>query len=169
MMQRNRGKGGIGALIILLALVGCGSSESTPPTPDVMTHDFTKPDGIGTHDGGPDTGGTCPTGQDLCSNKCTDTQIDPANCGTCDHACEAGQVCSAGQCGLTCQSGLINCNGKCVDPLLDNTYCGASGDCAGANDGATCQSGEVCSAGQCGLTCQSGLINCNGKIGRAHV
>src|SRR5574337_1026390 len=41
---------------------------------------------------------TCPAGQGYCSGTCTDTSIDPANCGACGNACGVDQVCVFGTC-----------------------------------------------------------------------
>jgi hypothetical protein len=35
----------------------------------------------------------------VCNQMCTDRQVDPANCGTCNHACDATSTCQAGTCG----------------------------------------------------------------------
>ncbi|NOY90332.1 MAG: hypothetical protein GXP55_03910 [Deltaproteobacteria bacterium] len=50
----------------------------------------------------------------------------------------------------TCMDGGgVMCGGACVDPNSDASYCGASGDCAGANAGASCASAETCVSGAC--------------------
>jgi hypothetical protein len=40
----------------------------------------------------------CPPGQTICGAACVDMQSDPANCGTCGHACAVGGLCKAGTC-----------------------------------------------------------------------
>ena len=115
---------------------------------------------------------TCQPGLIDCNGTCVDPNTDEAYCGASGDcqganagaACASGEVCDgSGSCQLTCQSGLIDCNGTCIDPNTDEAYCGATGDCQGANAGATCGAGEICDgAGSCQLTCQSGLIDCNG-------
>ena len=40
----------------------------------------------------------CAAGLSLCSGTCVFLPNDPANCGTCGHACASGQVCAAGTC-----------------------------------------------------------------------
>jgi hypothetical protein len=40
----------------------------------------------------------CATGQTRCGVTCTDLPTDPRHCGSCDHACEPGQVCVGGAC-----------------------------------------------------------------------
>ncbi len=41
---------------------------------------------------------TCSAPMTMCGSACTNTQVDPANCGSCGHACAAGQTCSGGAC-----------------------------------------------------------------------
>ena len=43
-------------------------------------------------------GGSCRRGLTECNLQCVDLQQDPANCGTCEHACASGHGCSAGTC-----------------------------------------------------------------------
>ena len=42
--------------------------------------------------------GICPAGLALCSGACVDLTTDEAHCGSCDIACEAGDVCANGDC-----------------------------------------------------------------------
>src|SRR5262245_60819586 len=53
---------------------------------------------------GGNVGNVCP-GSTLCNGACTNTSFDPQNCGSCGHACNQGEVCSAGNCGTTCNGG----------------------------------------------------------------
>jgi len=39
---------------------------------------------------------------------CANTATDNSNCGTCGHACAAGEVCSGGACAITC-AGIATC------------------------------------------------------------
>ncbi|HEY4016792.1 MAG TPA: hypothetical protein VGM06_25830 [Polyangiaceae bacterium] len=136
---------------------------------------------------GPHAGTACATGQ-VCSSgacgvscqaglvNCGGTCVDPATdnrfCGVgvgcvsdggVGGACTAGQVCSAGACGLTCQAGLVECNGTCVNPMTDRQFCGASGACTGASAGTACPSGQVCNgSGVCAVSCPAGEIDCSG-------
>ena len=81
---------------------------------------------------------------------CTNTQSDPANCGTCGHACPAGASCTAGACG--CTSPLVACGATCTDTQTSATNCGACGT--------KCATGASCSAGKC--VCPTGTMVCNG-------
>jgi hypothetical protein len=57
---------------------------------------------------------------------CRDLDTDTAHCGTCGHACAAGETC---------------CNGVCADLDDSEAHCGACGD--------PCNSGETCCSGNC--------------------
>jgi hypothetical protein len=91
----------------------------------------------------------------ICGGGCVDPMTDPGNCGSCGHACVAGQICSGGIC---CASGQSNCGGACTDTTTSTTDCGGCGvACAG---GQACCNG-VCSTlgqdanhcGACGASC----------------
>ncbi len=157
---------GIGALCIGAA-TGCGSDGSSS-TATGGTGAVGATGGAGAADGGGGFGnfggsagagntggaGPCP-GATLCGSSCTNTDFDPANCGSCGNACPTGQFCSAGVCGLSCGGGSTLCTDKCVDTQNDPANCGACGK--------ACASGEVCSSGTCGLTCVGGSTKCDDK------
>src|SRR5690242_8862931 len=94
----------------------------------------------------------CP-GSTLCNGICTNTSFDPINCGSCGHACNQGEVCSAGQCGASCSGGTQVCNGACVDTQFDPANCGSCGH--------ACAQGQYCSGGNCASQCLGGTQNCN--------
>jgi hypothetical protein len=80
---------------------------------------------------------------------CANTATDNGNCGTCGHACGAGEVCSGGACAVTCGA-ITTCTptgaaAYCANTMTDNDDCGTCGHACGA--------GEVCSGGACVLTC----------------
>lgn len=112
---------------------------------------------------------TCTAGRLNCGGSCIDPNTDRTRCGAtgdCQGAnagrtCVGAQTCMNGRCALTCPAGQIDCNGRCVDPMSDRLNCGASGDCQGANAGASCLAGEVCAAGTCSTTCPGTLSNCS--------
>ncbi|MDB4934131.1 MAG: Tryptophan synthase alpha chain [Labilithrix sp.] len=54
-----------------------------------------------------------------------DVTADPANCGVCGNACQAGQRCIDGKCG--CPGGKTDCNGTCTDTRFDDGNCGTCG------------------------------------------
>lgn len=87
--------------------------------------------------------GTCPAGQILCNGTCTDTSLDPLNCGSCGNVCPADSTCFNGACTSPCLSGQTNCNGNCVDTSSDQLNCGSCGKACPAN--AVCVNG-VCQA-----------------------
>lgn len=84
-----------------------------------------------------------------------DTDVDPANCGSCGTACAPGEVCSQGGCALTCGAGTEACDGVCVDTDVDPRNCGTCDN--------TCGAGEVCWNGVCGLVCPGGTTECSGS------
>jgi hypothetical protein len=49
-----------------------------------------------------------------------------------------------------------------VDPKTSRAFCGASGDCAGANDGEACATGQICDDGHCVGSCGAGRVACGG-------
>src|SRR5262249_6004148 len=69
-------------------------------------------------------------------------------CGTCEHACNAGQVCDGQTCAATCTFGKTNCNGACHDLTSDPVACG--------NCNTTCHAGlgtSTCVAAKCNILC----------------
>jgi hypothetical protein len=108
----------------------------------------------------------------VCGGACVDAQTERANCGACGTACAAGQVCSAGKCGLSCQQGLKLCTGP--DPSDAGSMSDASAPLAypycaqiqtdGANCGGcgiTCGAGSICSGGVCTVSCQPSELTCS--------
>ncbi|MEZ4221862.1 MAG: MXAN_6577-like cysteine-rich protein [Polyangiaceae bacterium] len=142
------GKGGFGATGATGAVGAFGGNGATDGGGGFGA--FGATGGTGNTGGGD----PCP-GATLCGASCTNTNFDPANCGSCNNACPAGQLCSAGQCGLTCAGGSTLCTDKCVDTQNDPTNCGTCGK--------ACAAGEVCSAGQCGVNCAGGTTLCTDK------
>ncbi len=116
--------------------------------------------GSGTDTGGgmdavtSDVAPVCTGAQTVCTNRCADLQSDPANCGTCGHACAAAMVCTVGVCQIECPVGQSACSGQCVNIQTDNGNCGGCGS--------ACAAGSVCSLGHCGLTCDQTLAMCGG-------
>jgi hypothetical protein len=78
----------------------------------------------------------CGGGLSVCSGACTNTTIDPNNCGTCGNVCtpSAGQSCTSGAC--VCASGTA-CGTQCVDTATDSSHCGM---CNNACTAVTCPS-----------------------------
>lgn len=115
-------------------------------------------DGMDSTDGpdmdgeGDDGSGPCGEGLVLCGDKCVDTMIDPANCGSCGNACPADRTCAGGEC--VCREGLGDCGGACVDTASDPDHCGGCSN--------ECDEGLVCNEGECSLDCSDGLTNCDG-------
>src|SRR5690606_33440882 len=71
-------------------------------------------------------------------------------------ACDDGEVCSGGSCGLSCGGDTPTlCGSSCVDIQTDRGHCGA---CDNA-----CDDGEVCSGGSCGPSCGGGTSVCSDR------
>lgn len=83
----------------------------------------------------------CREGLEICGPFCIDPQADPKHCGGCGLVCNAGQVCSGGECVDLCAGSQEDCSGACV--LLDShpLNCGRCGR--------NCPTDENCSAGVC--------------------
>ena len=89
--------------------------------------------------------------QVCCDGSCVDVTSDPANCGSCHHACQPGEVCRYGEC--QCGEHGTICNGQCVDTQTDAKNCGSCGHVCG-----TC---ETCVGGQCvAVDCGAGKVCC---------
>jgi hypothetical protein len=66
-----------------------------------------------------------------CGKNCRDVSSDPANCGSCEHACAPGQTCVSGQC----------TGGTTTQPVCGDGKAEGSEQCDGADlKGATCAS-----------------------------
>jgi hypothetical protein len=87
-----------------------------------------------------------------CYQSCVDPKFDPQNCGACGTVCDAGELCSAGQCATTCLGGSTLCGARCVDLDRDPAHCGSCD--------AACSSDQVCTNGVCGLVCSGGTTRC---------
>jgi hypothetical protein len=84
---------------------------------------------------------------------CIDLLEDPANCGTCNHACLPSQVCAHGTCASTCPAPTTNCNRACVDLTTDRNHCGS---CATA-----CPNNLLCISSACGCPTQFHQTECS--------
>ncbi|MBX5484414.1 MAG: hypothetical protein IRZ16_21540 [Myxococcaceae bacterium] len=101
--------------------------------------------------GCPEQGIVCTEGLTACDGKsCEDLQSDKRNCGACGHACQIGEVCSAGSC--ICAPGATECNGACVVTDSDPQHCGSCGN--------ACGPAQVCEFGVCQSTCTAGRTQC---------
>lgn len=83
----------------------------------------------------------CRDGLRRCGGVCVDTRADAGHCGGCGDACEAAEVCAAGECAGACAGPLQACGGGCVDLGSDALHCGECGD--------ACDADEVCVVGEC--------------------
>src|SRR5262245_16564576 len=108
--------------LLVAALAACGHKSSGD-----------QPDGG--PGGGIDARGTgtgCPgAGEQKCNGTCTNTVVDPDNCGRCGNACGTGQVCLSSGCAGSCPAPLSPCNRTCVDLSSDNANCNTCGNMCG--------------------------------------
>lgn len=101
-------------------------------------------------------GGCQPVGSIKCDGICTDVRSNPQHCGSCGHACPAGQSCSNGAC--VCPPGRTNCGGACVTCPVNGQCSGTSCVCVDptpTNCNGTCTSlqDDPNNCGACGLRC----------------
>lgn len=71
---------------------------------------------------------TCPSDRRICGVTCTDIMNDPGNCGDCNVACFAGQMCQAGHCRNECNFGETSCFDGCHNLSTDRENCGTCGN-----------------------------------------
>ncbi len=87
-------------------------------------------------------GGDCADGYTQCENQCVDLSTDPANCGTCGHACAPGVACAGGMCAgsVVTGSGDSGVGGPGADAATGDA--GTEADAAQAVDSTTDAPGE---------------------------
>ena len=92
-----------------------------------------------------------------------DGDNDPLHCGDCDSACDAGLVCSEGECLPTCPNGVEPCAGSCPDTTSDAGHCGGCDVvCSTESPGLV----GICGAGECDQEpCPEGEHNLDGLPG----
>lgn len=135
------------------------------------------PQATGVCTGGVCSMGACNDGFHDCNGLAADgceypdaaLQSDPANCGTCGHACKSGFVCTAGSCVVDkCPAGYSDCNGNSSDGCeyanagfqTDPAHCGS---CASVCS--TPHATPACLAGACAIqACAAGFSDCNGAV-----
>ena len=148
----------VGAAVVALASIGCGSGVDAEPAPTCITHPqlcpasdggsppplvlFSPPTGFDPFDPGepspPPGDDGCPGDRVPCEDMCVDPENDPEHCGGCGIACRADQQCRFGQC---CGLDEALCDGVCIDPQTDERNCGSCGF--------TCELGSECVVGLC--------------------
>ena len=118
-----------------------GAPKDLSPPTDVPALDVPAPMDAG-----------CAAGLTLCGLACFDLGSDLRHCGSCDLACPAGRVCSAGRC--QCPSNTTESSrGRCVATQVDPDNCGRLGH--------QCDNDEACQAGAC--VCRPGLTRAGSR------
>ena len=80
----------------------------------------------------------------LCDGTCVNRLSDPANCGDCEQACAADELCADGVCEPGtggCPPGLTQCGAACADLESDEQHCGQCDN--------TCPEAWSCIGGVC--------------------
>ncbi len=133
-------------------------------------------------DAGSDGGAVCPAGLHACpgSAVCVNWEIDPGNCGGCDHVCAPGQLCVNGGCALTCSGadgggcGAYGCNGTtaCWESCGSDAQCAPGNYCSPVigqcfpfiGPGQGCTSDTECGSGEClgGICCAGACVTDGG-------
>ncbi len=93
---------------------------------------------------------------------CSDTQVDPRNCGFCGNVCSTNQDCIFGLCECVLSNTLGLCGGDaglaCVDLQTDSANCGHCGN--------QCSDDQHCGSGVCACDAQDAgsqiIENCGG-------
>ena len=116
---------------------------------------------------------------DLCDGECVDTRVNESYCGSCDVACELGELCLDGECladcddcepfsevcveGVCeCREGFTLCNGECVDIESNIEHCGECGEPCTPELFEVCDSGECVLGGNCDLDeCDDACVDTN--------
>lgn len=112
---------------------------------------------------------------------CTNTSIDPNNCGTCGTACGPNQLCTNGHCvtnlcaGVVCPENSICASFTRCDPATGQCQYVPNNEGAPCDDGSACTIDTVCQNGVCTggtvttcdnpATCQ-GAGSCNATTGQ---
>jgi len=119
------------------------------------------------------------------NSNCPDANVasDPANCGTCGHACMKGQVCASGACKAECDPPTIKCPTGCADFKNNALNCGGCGKICPVSDAGLPQGNgnsldagvpppdagtpwdlgaPSCTQSMCGIGCSNGKTNCGG-------
>ncbi len=110
----------------------------------------------------------CPAEMDECAggwgggwgDVCTDLDVDPLHCGSCDGRCMDDQYCASAEC--VCRPGYETCGGKgggfawCTNTSNDPANCGSCGFECGAGT-------PLCWNGECVVDCPAWSVRCESE------
>ncbi len=96
----------LGSLLSLMACTSASVETSSAPTEPDGTPSFSPERAALPSD--PE----CPSGQASCDGACVDVASDASRCGSCGHACGAGEACFDGTC-APCPTGSLGEDGLC--------------------------------------------------------
>jgi hypothetical protein len=134
---------------------------------------------VGSLSCGPRADETCAGGFEQCGGRCTQTAVDPSNCGTCGHACSFPNgipACSAGECYLAaCRPGFVDidrnasngCEQACTVTAGGVETCdGVDNDCDGVIDNGFDLASDPSNCGTCGHACSfpNGIPACSAGV-----
>jgi len=83
----------------------------------------------------------CSSDMAPCNNTCTNFRTSISNCGSCGHACAAGQFCLNGNCVQNCTAGQTSCMDGCYNLATDPKHCGTCTN--------SCPKGLLCEDSTC--------------------
>lgn len=161
-MMRFRWLGSVHGLVVsavaLAFVIGCGGQSAAPATSDAPA------------------GESCSAGLSACGGACVNLQTTADHCGTCEHACASGALCTQGACVVPpmdcrrdgpcprahyCDIGDGTCKAGCAQ----DRDCGDHGACDTASRTCQCATGyhacaETCASNDSAATCGDRCAPC---------
>jgi hypothetical protein len=142
---------------------GGGGDAGAGGSPGVTSTSSSSTSGSG-GDGG-EGGQGCASPLTVCDSGCTDTSVDPANCGACGNGCPAPAgalaTCERSTCGYRCDGLHDDCNRQPEDGC-ETDITSELGNCGFCGNGCPTVRGSTttCEGGMCGFLCDRGFADC---------